>query len=1072
MKKTLALVLALAMVFSTITVAFAEGTLGEDAQICADLGMLKGETGTVDAAYVATAPTRLQAAVMFLRLKGLEAEALAFTGEDNFADGNIAWAEGANLLAYLKANPQLGWIGDGVSFNPTAPMTAQAYYKVLLEALGYKQTTAEVAGDFTWEEVLTFAASVGLSKVADVADFTVNDLAIATVEALKVNVKGTEKTLAATLVEAGVVDEAKAVAAGLVEEAAAPVSAAIDEVLAIGNAVVQVVFEEDVAESAGNIDNYAIEGVTIEDVVVAAPNAVRLYTNALTAGKLYTLTMGDQSIKFAGIAKVSDGPQITDVVSEDVEEVVIEFDRNVDFATATDVATYEIKGVTVVSAEIDPDEPDEVILTTEGLKDNTEYLVKVLNIKSVDLVNRKTTSEDFKSDYDTSAPKVSDAKADTNQRVIVTFNEKVTEESAEDLANYVIKVDETDGAEVEIISIEWDDDDENNVEIVTEAMDDKEDYKITISNIADQRKVPNVMTKAYSKSFESVDEDDKAPTYQSYTILSPTKFMIEFKDDSRLDKESVLDVSNYEFECDDSALDIENIEEYDSDTGYFKAIFTVEEMATEKCVLTMIDIMDEFGNAMKEKDVTFTPDEDDFASAKLLTAVVQDENHILLSFDTTENELDEDSAENIANYSIDGDIGTPTKAVFESKDVAAAVRDNTVLLTVNDLVDGKKYELAIDGLKDIAGNVLKLDEFAITKAATPFDTKVELDSADTLSKYVVALSFDEEVKYDDTTTTSSYVVLSKANNGLTDAVTLYAKAMGEDDEIIEFSNYGVDELDLDVTYYVYEIVGVKNKAGTALTYTPGAETVSVSASEKPEYAEFESIEQIDADTVKVVFSKNVKSASGTTTTAVTAYYGASNTSIALNMTVDSDDFIDETVYFRYAGGYTEDEDYKLNLYAYLVDEHGIPVVDDDDVEYRPLDTTDPDYVAGKEHIPFAGVTEFEGADADESKPDVDEVIALDRKYIEVTVDEFIESVNAGKFTIVNLDDDESEVDIASVTLGTDTFERDVIKIDLTDVLEARYEYELRLEAGAFTDFAGNSNDADTFTFDGTNLSQH
>ncbi|NLK35985.1 MAG: hypothetical protein GX301_11230, partial [Gracilibacteraceae bacterium] len=252
MKKTLALVLALAMVFSSITVAFAEDTLGEDAQVCADLGMLKGETGTVDAAYVATAPTRLQAAVMFLRLKGLEEEALAFTGEDNFADGNIAWAEGANLIAYLKANPQLGWIGDGTNFNPTGVMTAQAYYKVLLEALGYKQTTAEVAGDFTWEEVFTFAASVGLSKVAAVESFTVNDLAVATVEALKVNVKDTEKTLAATLVEAGVVDEAKAVAAGLVEAAPAAVAVAVKSAKATGNAVVEVTFEEAVDAAAAN----------------------------------------------------------------------------------------------------------------------------------------------------------------------------------------------------------------------------------------------------------------------------------------------------------------------------------------------------------------------------------------------------------------------------------------------------------------------------------------------------------------------------------------------------------------------------------------------------------------------------------------------------------------------------------------------------------------------------------------------------------------------------------------------------------------------------------------------------
>ncbi|HYF74949.1 MAG TPA: hypothetical protein VD757_00060, partial [Candidatus Nitrosocosmicus sp.] len=154
MKKTLALVLALAMVFSTITVAFAEGTLSADAQICADLGMLKGETGTVDAAYTATAPTRIQAAVMFLRLKGLEEEAKAFTGTANFADADkAAWAK--PIMAYLKANPQLGWQGDGTNFDPTGVTTAQAYYKVMLEALGYKQTTPEVVGDFAYADVMT-----------------------------------------------------------------------------------------------------------------------------------------------------------------------------------------------------------------------------------------------------------------------------------------------------------------------------------------------------------------------------------------------------------------------------------------------------------------------------------------------------------------------------------------------------------------------------------------------------------------------------------------------------------------------------------------------------------------------------------------------------------------------------------------------------------------------------------------------------------------------------------------------------------------------------------------------------
>ena len=1072
MKKTLALVLALAMVFSTITVAFAEDTLGEDAQVCKDLGMLQGEGGTVDAAYAATAPTRLQAAVMFLRLKGLEAEALAFTGEDNFADGEIAWAEGANLIAYLKANPQLGWIGDGTNFNPNKAITAQEYYKVLLEALGYKQTTAEVAGDFTWDEVLTFAASVGLSKVADVADFTVNDLAIATVEALKVNVKGTEEALYKSLVT-----EEAAVAAGLVEAAPAAVTAVIDEVEALGNTVVQVVFEEDIDEAAANVDNYAIEGLEIKDAVVAGPDVVRLYTAAQSAGKLYTLTMGEQSVKFSGLAKVSDGPQITDVVSEDVEEVVITFDRKLDFASATDAATYSIKGVTVVSVEIDPDDPDEVILTTEGLKDNTNYTVKVTDIKSVDLVNRKTTSDDFKTKYDKAAPKINDAYADTNERVIVKFNEKVSKESAEDPANYAIKVDETDGAELAIVSIEWDDDDEDNVEIVTESMEKNEDYKISISNIADQRKVPNVMTRAYSKVFESKKVDDKAPTYAWAKVISPTKFIVRFEDDSRLDADSILDKGNYNLECDKSTLDIEDIEKYKSDTGYFEAIFTVEEMSTKTCKLTIVDILDEFGNAMKEVNKTFTPDEDDFASAQIYAAVATDKNTVILYlYDvdinddgkvskseaeatpvyTTQN-LDKDSANNIANYSINGDIGTPTKAEFEYK-VSGVKQKYMVRLTVNSLVNGGEYDLSVDGLKDIAGNVLVIDEgVTIDTTTNVWNSDCEVESAEALSRYVVALTFDEEVKY----APGAYITLDTDPEGAGD-FNLLAKAYAEDDTVIEFSDYTKQELTPGTDYYVTDIYGVTNKAGGELkAFTVSDLKVTASANDKPEYAEVESIEQIDADTVKIVMSRNVLRVDDDTD---------------FRVILDGKKKCDETVFLRKDDGIAEDHEYTVKLHELLTDEHGIPVVDDDNVTFDK-DT----------HIPKnTGITQFEGDDLDKTGPDVDDVVALARNYVEITFDEYIADFDDDLITIVNIDDKNSKISIdwanSKINGGSpyegvtpnvfEPCEGSVLQLALSEPLEARYEYELRLELGAVVDYAGNKSAADTFSFDGSNLLQH
>lgn len=212
-KKLIALVLAFALVFSTFSVAFAEEAIGADAQVTVALGMLKGEGNGVNAAYLAKSSTRIQAAIMFLRLKGLEQDALKFTGTANFTDAAGVKSEGNKaVMAYLKANPQLGWTGVGSNlFAPSREISTAEYYKVMLAALGFEQGT-----DFEWSNVMTFANGKGLSKVAAGKAFTNNDIAIATVEGLKANVKGATKTLATALVEANVIAKDAAVAAGLV----------------------------------------------------------------------------------------------------------------------------------------------------------------------------------------------------------------------------------------------------------------------------------------------------------------------------------------------------------------------------------------------------------------------------------------------------------------------------------------------------------------------------------------------------------------------------------------------------------------------------------------------------------------------------------------------------------------------------------------------------------------------------------------------------------------------------------------------------------------------------------------
>jgi hypothetical protein len=206
-----------ALVLGTIlpVQVIADDDIGYEGRICRDLGILKGHTGVVDAEYLDTRPSRLQAAIMFLRLKGLEQDALDYYGGKNFKDaGVVAWEEGRNVLSYLKNHPELGWIGDGVNFMPYSLIDSRAYYKVLLESLGYKQRI-DGEGDFEWDEVLEFAEEKGLKKVAGTRNFTVKSLAIATVEALNTKMKGDRRTLIEYLVDIGDVDKRDAIAAGL-----------------------------------------------------------------------------------------------------------------------------------------------------------------------------------------------------------------------------------------------------------------------------------------------------------------------------------------------------------------------------------------------------------------------------------------------------------------------------------------------------------------------------------------------------------------------------------------------------------------------------------------------------------------------------------------------------------------------------------------------------------------------------------------------------------------------------------------------------------------------------------------
>jgi plastocyanin len=176
-------VICLGILLAIASIASAEQpkAVKSDAETAAELKLLLGDGMGVTDTYLAKNATRLQSATISLRLQGKLDEAMAYqAGTSNFLDANLVNSNNRNIMAYLYDHPELGWVGSGNGkFEPLANVSSQQLYKVLLEILGYRSNT-----DFKYADTESFAASKGLTQIANTRTLTNAHIATALVEAL------------------------------------------------------------------------------------------------------------------------------------------------------------------------------------------------------------------------------------------------------------------------------------------------------------------------------------------------------------------------------------------------------------------------------------------------------------------------------------------------------------------------------------------------------------------------------------------------------------------------------------------------------------------------------------------------------------------------------------------------------------------------------------------------------------------------------------------------------------------------------------------------------------------------
>ncbi|SHI53026.1 Ig-like domain-containing protein [Lutispora thermophila] len=834
MKKVLALVLAFALVFTSIPVAFADTEVSAEAKALATIGMLQGDGNGVTVEYTAKDLNKLTAAIMILKLKGLYEDAVKYEGTNNFVDADkVAWAEGKNILAYVKDNP-IGFGGNEKGeFGPYDTLSEQMYYKVLLENLGYKQTTADVAGDFAWEEVLTFAESIGLTP-AKADKFTIDGLAKATVSALKAKTKD-GKVWAQVLVEAGKIDKDLAIAAGILEEAKA-VEVAVKSVKAIGNTVVEVEFEAEVEKAAAeNLANYSIEGLEVKSALLDGTKKVLLETSAQTSGKTYTLVIGESKFNFGGKAKIAGAPELKKVTGTDTERVELEFDKVLDFETATNVENYSIANVKVVKATLNSDRT-KVTLVTEGLGANKTHTIKVTNVKSVDGVALKSASKTFYSKSDKVAPKVEKAEALTYTRVLVKFNEELDKETAENVENYTI--DKLTVEKAVLVADDSADEVERWVELTTSPQKAGTSYTVKVKGVKDTSVLGNEMVKEASAKFTGKVQDKTGPTVKKVEVLNRNKVLVEFSDASRLDFATVQDVNNYSFNKDIAVENAELTPGYTADTK--KVILTVSDMADKTTYkLTITGVADEYGNEIKKVEKSFNYNNSQLDASKIKSVVAKSATKIEINFSKY---LDPVTAKDVANYTINNDIGTP---------VSAKINDelNKVTLTVNELTEGKTYKVTINGVQDLAGNTLKTTASFVALTTENDIEAPQVEDITSVNRIVLRVTFSEPIAVKGNDKIIKAVIKEVRKNT---EIELPLGAVYEGDKVLEFTN--ADKFE-DVEYQLVGFKYVADKAGNKVAIDEELTFWGdVSVEENVDF----SWEQVNVAKYRLTFSEKVK----------------------------------------------------------------------------------------------------------------------------------------------------------------------------------------------------------------------
>ncbi|HOT98412.1 MAG TPA: Ig-like domain-containing protein [bacterium] len=411
--------------------------------------------------------------------------------------------------------------------------------------------------------------------------------------------------------------------------------------------------------SAEALAHYQIsDGVVVTGAALDIEGkTVTLETTAHTAGRVYVLvvnqvldatTVGNEILPNSsyayvyGSGELTAGPTIVRVTVSSATELKVEFSKSLEKASAEKSGNYQLnRGAAVTAAKLGEDGCS-VTLTTSPHEAGKVYILTINEVCDATVYHRSVPVNSAYSylyeGTDTLGPVISLVRVNDPAALDVMFNEQVSREEAERLANYQIS------GSITVLAAQLDGS-QRIVHLKTTAHEPRKLYVLRISNVKDASEAANPIAANSSYSYLYEPADALPPTIALVRIIDQRHLEVSFSE--AVDAVTAGTLSGY-------ALSSGRVLKVTPGSAAHQYLLEVEPLPSGVILLLMVNgVRDAAGNTIAANS-SYAFSFGKIAAEPLpavsgVTAVSETQLYITFTM-----RLDKSTAENTANYQIQG----------------------------------------------------------------------------------------------------------------------------------------------------------------------------------------------------------------------------------------------------------------------------------------------------------------------------------------------------------------------------------------------------------------------------------